>query len=166
MTSTYEKIATNTLGSAATSVTFSSISGSYTDLVLVVNWAQSAVGSVFIRFNSDSGSNYGTTELYGNGSSALSDRISLTQAYWGYNVFPNTTFAGNSIMSIQNYSNTTTYKPFLARTNATSGSYPGAAAYACLWLSTSAITDILLDIDGSATYATGSTFTLYGIKSE
>ena len=34
MTATYEKIATTTLGSAATSVTFSSISGSYTDLVL------------------------------------------------------------------------------------------------------------------------------------
>jgi hypothetical protein len=37
MTSTYEKIATNTLGSAASSVTFTSISGAYTDLVLISN---------------------------------------------------------------------------------------------------------------------------------
>ena len=32
---TYEPIATTTLGSAASTITFSSISGSYTDLILV-----------------------------------------------------------------------------------------------------------------------------------
>ena len=34
---TYEPIATNTLGSAAASVTFSGISGSYTDLILITS---------------------------------------------------------------------------------------------------------------------------------
>ena len=36
MASTYEKIATTTLGSATASYTFSSISGTYTDLILIL----------------------------------------------------------------------------------------------------------------------------------
>jgi hypothetical protein len=38
MASTYTPIATTTLGSAAASYTFSSISGTYTDLVLRIQW--------------------------------------------------------------------------------------------------------------------------------
>ena len=162
--STYTPIATTTLGSAASSVTFSSISGAYTDLVLVINWAQSEVASCWIRFNSDSGSNYSFTELRGNGSAASSTRLSNTaQSYWAYNVFPDTSFTGNAIISIQNYSNTTTNKTFLSRANANSGSFAGTSAIVGLWRSTSAITSIILDTDGAATYSTGSTFTLYGI---
>jgi hypothetical protein len=162
---TYEPIATQTLGSAQTTITFGSISGSYTDLVLVANWAQSAVGSCSIRFNSDSGSNYSFTELRGNGSAASSTRLSnAAQSWWAYNVFPDTSYTANAIISIQNYSNATTYKTFLSRANANSGSFAGTSAIVGLWRSTSAITSIELDIDGSATYNTGSTFTLYGIS--
>lgn len=161
--STYTPIATTTLGSAQTTITFNSFSG-YTDLVLVCNWAQSAVGSCWIRFNSDSGTNYSFTELRGNGSAASSTRLSSTaQSYWAYNVFPDTSYTANAIISIQNYSNATTYKTFLSRANANSGSFAGTSAIVGLWRSTSAITSIELDIDGSATYNTGSTFTLYGI---
>jgi hypothetical protein len=42
MAITYEPIATTTLGTAAASVTFSSISGAYTDLVLVCNGNKSS----------------------------------------------------------------------------------------------------------------------------
>jgi hypothetical protein len=161
---TYEPIATQTLGSPTLTVTFSSISGSYTDLVLVVNWAQSEVGSCWIRFNSDSGSNYSFTELIGTGSASSSTRsVNLTQTYFGYNVFPDTSFTGNAIISVQNYSNATTYKTFLSRVNANSGSFAGTGEIVGLWRSSSAITSITLDIDGNATYSTGSTFTLYGI---
>jgi hypothetical protein len=52
MAITYEPIATTTLGSAAASVTFSSISGSYTDLVLVVTGIGATVTTFpWIRFN-------------------------------------------------------------------------------------------------------------------
>ena len=44
-TMTYEPIETQTLDSAAASVTFSSISGSYTDLVLVINAASASAAS-------------------------------------------------------------------------------------------------------------------------
>ena len=64
MPNTYEPIATNTLGSAASSVTFSSIPSTYTDLIVVMNYANSTgLADVFFRFNGDTGSNYSDTIL-------------------------------------------------------------------------------------------------------
>jgi hypothetical protein len=71
--STYEPIASQTLGSAVSSVTFSSIPQNYTDLILVVNYGISANNfGARIRFNGDTGSNYSDSFIYGTGSSALS----------------------------------------------------------------------------------------------
>lgn len=68
---TYFPIANTTLSSAAASYTFSSISGSYTDLVLVIGGTLSADISAGIYFNGDTGTNYSTTRMYGNGSLSL-----------------------------------------------------------------------------------------------
>jgi hypothetical protein len=63
---TYEPIATNTLSSSQGTVTFASISASYTDLVLItVAKLASGTSGMKLRFNSDSGANYGNTYLYG-----------------------------------------------------------------------------------------------------
>ena len=68
----YKPIATQTVsGSSTSSVTFSSISGSYTDLILIINGAtsDSATNNFRVRFNSDSATNYSATRLLGDGSS-------------------------------------------------------------------------------------------------
>ena len=60
---TYYPIATTTLSSATNSVSFSSISGSYTDIVIVFNGAASTSGvTCNVQFNSDTGTNYSTTQ--------------------------------------------------------------------------------------------------------
>jgi hypothetical protein len=160
---TYEKIATTTLGSAASSVTFSSISGSYTDLVLVVSatWSGGSNSSFGFRLNSDTGSNYSITQLYGDGSSAASGRSSnQTKAVIGQ---INPTEFGTTIFQFQNYSNATTYKTTLSRSNVTGVITLAGVA---LWRNTAAITQIDLEyFDTAGTFDTGSTFTLYGIKS-
>ena len=165
MALTYDKIATTTLGSAQSSVTFSSISGSYTDLILIAN-AQGASAPTSrdpgIRFNSDTGSNYSYTGLTGNGSSASSFRsTNQTAGACGF-VFPTTNFE-TIIMHIQNYSNSTTYKTAVFR-NSYASSLVGAGVN--LWRSTAAITSItILGSDlGSINIASGSSFTLYGVK--
>ena len=72
MTATYDCIATTTLSSAQSSVTFSSISGSYTDLIIISDAIlASGNDALGLRFNSDSGSNYSYTFMYGNGTSAV-----------------------------------------------------------------------------------------------
>ena len=159
MTATYEKIATTTLGSAAASTTFTSISGAYTDLVLVIAGVlTSGTQSAAVQFNSDTGSNYSRTLLYGNGTTALSTRSSsATTSELG--VLDSAT-QGNTIYHFMNYSNTTTYKTFIARGNVASEQVRVGVG---LWRSTSAITSITVL---ASDFATGCTFTLYGIKAE
>jgi hypothetical protein len=156
--STYTPIATTTLGSAQSTVTFSSISGTYTDLVVVINGSVSATKNCTVQLNGDTGSNYSWTYLYGSGSSASSARSSNTAEglinYVG-------TEQSTTILQINNYSNSTTYKTVLSRS---SSSVLGTMAIALLWRNTAAITSMNL-VAPSATWSTGSTFTLYGIAS-
>ena len=65
MATTYTPIATTTLGSGQTSVTFSSISGTYTDLILIAS-ASNTGGATNIRlqFNGDTATNYSSTRIY------------------------------------------------------------------------------------------------------
>ena len=157
---TYEPIATTTLGSAQATVTFSSISGSYTDLILIANLLPVSSARVKLRVNSDTGSNYSYTILFGDGTSSGSGReSSITEINYYWNSTPSGW--SNYILNFQNYSNTTTYKTIVARGNST-----GVETFANvgLWRSTSAINAI--EIRSSVgTFDTGSTFTLYGIAS-
>ena len=158
MATTYEPIATTTLGSAAASVTFNSFSG-YTDLVLVCV-ATTALDDQFlsIRFNGDSGSNYSNTYMTGDGNNATSGRNSnSTVAYIAGS--SSNTVPVSSITQIQNYSNSTTYKTLLSRTNDSSLLVQATVS---LWRSTSAITSLVIASNGNI--SSNSTFTLYGIK--
>jgi hypothetical protein len=166
LTVTYSQIATQTLGSATATVTFSSIPGTYTDLILVTNVAQAASNnSLRFRVNSDTGSNYSYTSLQGNGSVATSSReSSITSGV--SSATGSTTIETNHILHFMNYSNTTTNKTILARGNRASGM---TTTDVNLWRSTSAITSIELAMGGTFptnNFASGSTFSLYGIKAE
>jgi hypothetical protein len=161
MPATYEPIATYTVPSAAANYTFSSITGTYTDLLVIVVGNSTAAADLFMQVNGDTGSNYSTTQLSGTGSSALSQRSSnRTNFNVNFNAYMSTTVAANYVIQIQNYSNTTTYKTMLARS---SNANQGVDATVGLWRNTAAITSVTLIANGS-TFATGSTFTLYGIK--
>ncbi len=163
--STYTPIASQTLSAAAPSVTFSSIPQGYTDLVVVANTKAGATDNpIYMRFNSDSANNYSATRLNGNGSSAGSSRTSNNSAMFpSWAVAPGTAeFSHNMTAHIQNYSNSTTYKTALSRANNTD-SGQGTEATVGLWRSTAAITTIELSLSAT-TFASGSTFTLYGIQ--
>jgi hypothetical protein len=172
MTATYEKIATNTLGSNQATVTFSTISGSYTDLriaMMVKTNVASAVEDLLVRVNGDTSSLYSSTRIYGDGSSAASTR-STSQTGWNQNGVQGAT-GSTSIFTpffidIMNYSNTTTFKTALVRNNplGTSTSYVMGGVW--LYRSTNAITSISFASATGSDIVTGSTFTLYGIKAE
>jgi len=162
MPTTYEPIATTTLSTATASVTFSSISGSYTDLVVVIDGTTaSSFGQVQMRLNGDTGTNYSTTYIWGTGAAAVSDRDSNITTGGMNPGFLGTGF-GNNIFNIQNYSNTTTYKTVLGRSSVAGNR---VAATVSLWRSTSAINELRFNILGGQNFASGSTFTLYGIQS-
>ena len=168
MAVTYKPIATTTLGSTQTSVTFSSISGSYTDIVLISNITPSNTDApgLLCEVNSDTGTNYSGTFLYGDGSAAGSNRTTSQTRFTlarQYGLGDSTTGQPNFITHFQNYSNATTYKTVMTRANTPSGTtYKGVEASVGLWRSTSAITSIKIFVNAGG-FATGSTFTLYGI---
>ena len=161
-TPTYEAIATTTLGSAASSVTFSSIAADWTDLVLIANLLPASSARFKMQLNGDTANNYSYTVLTGNGSAASSGRES---SIGNFNFYWNSIPSGWSsyIINLQNYSNATTFKTILMR-----GNSPAVETFAqaCLWRATpAAITSIYL-FASVGTFDIGSTFTLYGIKAE
>jgi hypothetical protein len=157
-TPTYTPLATVTLGSSASSVTFSSIPATYRDLVLVMN-ASITTGSqvVRIRYNGDTGSNYPYVYIYADGSSATSGAGTSAFAEAG------TISTGPSVVisQIMDYSATDKHKSAITRTNIQG---VNVLAWATRWANTAAITSIELTLTGS-TYTAGSTFALYAIAS-
>jgi hypothetical protein len=161
MAKTYLPIATTTLGSAAASYTFSSITGTYTDLIMVFSGTMATEEALLMEFNGDTSALYSYSNLVGNGSTATSGRstgntkISLVSTGTGK------TSQFQIIVQLQNYSNTTTFKTCLVRA---SNSTQEASTEVGLYRSTSAITSIKFYGNASSNIAAGSTFTLYGIK--
>ena len=158
-TPTYTALATVTLGSSASSVTFSSIPATYRDLVLVAA-AKTGVGDDYtvIRVNSDSGSNYSRVQMLGTGSVFNSGAFSSETAFLG-SYFGGTDNCSNTY-HFMDYSATDKHKTVLMRTNIEGRTMASANR----WASTSAITSIYLAAN-TGPFQTGSTFALYGIAS-
>ena len=162
MASTYDSIATNTLSSAQPSITFNTISGSYTDLILVITPKTTlSSANLIIRFNNDSGANYCWIPLGGDGSTAasLAELTNQNQINVNQYSYPTNTNNNVTICQIQNYANTTTWKTLLARG---SNASIGTTLTVGTWMSTAAITSITVTVDGGNLDA-NSTATIYGI---
>lgn len=160
MPATYEPIATTTLGSAASSITFSSIPGTYTDLRIVFVGLDTSGGDWNrIQFNGDTGANYSSTYLDGNGTSATSGRgTSMTSMYGPVisDVHPSL-----GTIDIFSYAGSTNKTILVTASNDQNGSgvtRPNVG----LWRSTAAITSVTI-LMNSGNMAAGSTATLYGI---
>ena len=152
-------IAWTQLGSTSSSVTFSSIPQTFQDLELVCSPINSTTASnMTVRFNGDTGTNYSRTQLWGDGSSALSARASNESLmYFGSAlVSPN---IGLIKAYMLNYT-ASTNKTVIARAGQVSDI---VICRVNLWRNTSAITSITCSTDAGQ-FATGSTFALYGVK--
>jgi hypothetical protein len=166
MANTFTLIASSTVGAGgASSIDFTSIPSTYTDLVLVCSLRvsrASVVNNTVIKFNGSSTS-YSERVLYGNGSSAGS--YSDTQIYDVNNAANSTasTFA-NSQFYIPNYAGSTNKSvsnDSVSETNATAAT---AQLVAGLWSNTSAITSISLTDYSGTNFVQYSTAYLYGVK--
>lgn len=159
--STYTPIATTTITSNTSTITFGSIPSTYTDLVLQgsINLATTG-GQLRFYFNGTTGTtNYSSTNLRGTGTAAESGRTSNGATVLVSYSDPNS--MNSFALNIFNYANTTTFKTILARNSNTN--YATEAAVG-LWRQTSAISSITL-VCGDANFSTGTTLTLYGIAS-
>lgn len=164
MPATYEPIATNTVtGSAAANVTFSSIPSTYTDLVLICTTQMTGASHTLLQFNSDTGTNYSSTIVYGTGSAAGSGRAS-NAAFVQHGVADEdnsgSTFS-TVFYQIMSYANTNVNKTVLHSIGNPNSEVTRAVS---LWRSTSAIDTIKIYPSNSKSYEVGCVFSLYGIK--
>lgn len=165
MATTYEKIQSTTLGSASSTITFSSIASTWTDLrlVLVASTTGTSDYDLKLNFNSDTATNYSRTGIDAIGSTIYvfrnSNQTSLSYVYV-LGIDPTPALITYDIFSYAGG----TYKTTLitASHDVNSAGNNTVNRTVGLWRSTSAITDILLTASGT-TFATGTTATLYGI---
>jgi hypothetical protein len=161
-------IATKTLTSDASSITFNSIPQNYKDLVLITSTrASEGVTARFIsaQFNNNTGNVYGNVYLFG-GNTTASPAYSSFGAIREYlalsitrsAVKPNMT--NNAYTTIFSYSDTDKFKHTLTETNDTSQFYYGITAG--VFQSTSAVTSITVKHD-TGVLAAGTIVTLMGV---
>ena len=164
MPATYEPIATTTLSSTASSITFSSIPATYTDLRLVFVGTSNTGTNCLMRFNSDSGSNYSRTYIIGDGTSASSSRNSnVTVVSLTIQNGISATIPTMRTADIFSYASST-YKTVLTNETADLNGSGSTVSGVQLWRNTAAITSLSLETTSGATFSAGTTATLYGIK--
>ena len=161
----FESIATVSLGSAQSTITFSSIPSDYKHLQ--IRWFSkntSTSYSIRTNFNGDTSSNYSSHALYGNGSSAAAyGTANDSTAEIGQSADTTSSVFAGGVTDILDYASTTKYKTV----RSLSGWDKNGGGYVALnsgsWRSTSAITSIVLS-SFTGNFAQYSHFALYGIK--
>ena len=168
----YDSIATVTSAGSAADITFSSIPATYTHLQIRGILRTNDTGDFNnqgMRFNSDTGSNYKSHTLRGNGASVTTG---VVVGATNFNDFMRA--ASNSltagifsavVLDILDYANTSKYKTFRALQGGDSNGAGVVGLNSGVWMSTTAINSITISPSGG-TAIQYSSFALYGIKGE
>ena len=166
----YESIQTVTVGTATSTITFSSIPATYTHLQIrgmLNGTAAGTYNNVRMGFNADSGTNYSTHIIYGDGTTtgALSEangtriygQILITQA-------STSSYVGIGVIDILDYANTNKYKTTKSLNGLEMNGSGSVIEFGSgNWRNTNAITSIEF-VTASGNFNVGSTLSLYGIK--
>ena len=165
MATTYEAIATVTVGSGgASSIEFSSIPQTYTDLVVHISARSSGADpNIMIRLNSSS-ANFSQKRLTGDGSSAVSGGTYGEWSGWGTNSGDTASTFGNTAIYIPNYTSSNNKSLSSDAVSENNGTLAYMTLGAILWSNTSAITNVSFVMGSSQNFVQHSSATLYGIK--
>ncbi len=162
----YESIASATGTGSSGTITFSSISSSYTRLQFRIHALGTTASQIILmRFNGDTGTNYARHNLNGTTTSPVAGG-QITQS--SINIGPyngtRTGFPIVSIVDLHDYTSTTRNKTARAFTGLDNASTGGAVSlYSGLWLNTSAINSVSFVLSGGS-FTTATTISMYGIK--
>lgn len=171
---TYVLIASNVLTSTATSVTFSSIPNTYTDLEIRMSVRSSAAaqaGFLYVQPNGDTTTtNYSTSWLQGDGTLASSNRWTTSSGFPGpvidgvTGATSTTNTFSNIVVYLPSYLSTSTKQisSFAVSENNSSSAVMRANAH--LYAGTTAISSLVIANQAGPNFEIGSSFWLYGIK--
>ena len=170
VTNSYESIATVTVGSGGSAtVTFSSIPATYTHLqIRSISRGTYAGSNTPVRFqvNSDTGFNYATHWITGNGSSASSGAGVSVEYLHSFRQPADTAISntfGTGITDLLDYTSTNKYKTVRSLSGYDVNGGGELHLYSGVWMNTNAITSITM-FPNVGNFAQYSSFALYGIK--
>jgi len=179
-TSAFDSLGSVLLGTATSTITFSNIPGTYTHLQIrcLTRGTTGSTCPVYLRVNSDSGTNYSTHQILGNGSTAYADGHAnasyILDGWGGFQSFSGDDLAntfGIGIIDIFDYANTSKFKTARAlwgRDNNASSGVTGRVVFESgAWRNTNAITTLTFTTDATTygiNWAAGTQIDLYGVK--
>lgn len=162
MAITYTAIATTTVGAGgAANITFSSIPGTYTDLVVKFSLRNTDGRNISINLNGSTSSR-SYRLVYGTGSAAGSESGSIMFAYANAPATTASTFS-NGEAYIPNYAGSNNKSMSVDSIEENNGATAYSVLSANLWSDTSAVTSVVL-VPSAGNFVQYSTATLYGIK--
>jgi len=168
----YESIATYTATSSVSTISFTSIPGTYKHLQIrfLARCSRSdyTVAALYARFNSDTASNYSGHYLVGDGSTSFAyggANYGFAPAGLASGANSGTNVFSVGVVDILDYQNTNKYKTVRSLSgvnrNATGDEINLQSGN---WRNTAAITSIDFTLETNATFSQYSTFALYGVK--
>jgi len=174
----FDSIATTTLSTTASSITFSSIPATYKHLQIRLfaqtNRATYCRDSVNMRFNSDSGSNYADHSLYGDGANAgagaNTTQTLISAGTIGTSAVLSSLMFGVRVIDVLDYANTSKYKTVrsiggLDMNGTGTGGVGGLVDLnSGLWQSSTAVTSITFTPAVGTTFNQYTSAALYGVK--
>lgn len=171
MALTYNSIATYTLASETSTITFSSIPGTYTDLRLVMFGIKPSATNTtaLVKANNDTTStnySYVSMTAYAGGGGATTGNDTASSSFYliGFDGIISTAPKGG-ILDIFNYANTSMYKTALGIEMSDRGSGSGRSVRtAQSWKNTAAITSLTIYDGSGRNFGVGTVATLFGIK--
>ena len=160
----YDALSTVTVGTAVSSITFAGIPNTYKHLqIRAIAKAVSNEQGYFMQFNSDTGTNYNTHLLYGNGASVTA----LSNNTWAGMDIASTSSSNFSAIVVNILDYTDTNKNTTIRSlSGVDNNGSGYAFFASgLWRNTAAVTSLtIIEILGGGNITEFSQFALYGVK--
>ena len=169
----FELISTTVLGSATSSITLSSIPTTYTSLQLrIVGRSANATqfDEISLRFNSDTGANYGHKYIELQTSNAPTQATATSQTAIRILGIPANTATANNFaalkMDIIGYKNTnmkTNVRGFGGAANFVSSWANSASLFNGIWNVTTTVTSLTVATWSGANLQTGTRVSLYGV---
>lgn len=169
MALTYVALAKTNLGASQANVEFTTIAGTYTDLVLICSPrgdAANSTRSMTMQFNANA-TGYSDRRAYGTGAAVAGDNnvYGTDEIYLGEAASAGGTASTFSSIEIYipNYAGSSHKTVSISSVSEQAATTAFSQIITGLWANTDAITSIKLFIQ-SGSFASGSTFDLYGIK--
>ena len=166
--SSYESIASATGTGSSNTITLSSIPSTYKHLQLRIFETATlgaGAGTLSLRVNGDTGSNYARHQLIGDGTSASAAGTASTSSITLSTISPDSANNIGSvvIVDIHDYASSTINKTIRTFSGCDRNGLGQVFLGSGIWLSTTAINSLTVFLT-STSLATSSTFALYGIK--